>query len=208
MDFLIYALMALMGYLLGCSNMAFYLGILKGINLREVGSGNLGTSNAFIAFGKGAAVLVFLHDAGKAFLAVWLARLLFPGLPLVGAVAGVASVLGHIFTFYLKFKGGKGFASFLGMVLAMNWKLALLVLVVVGLITLITDYIVYATATVTIAAPIAVGILEQSVWVALILLIATAVILYKHRENFVKLMNGTEIGLRHANAESGKASKK
>ena len=74
--------------------------------------------------------------------AVLLAEFFCPQLEYAGAVAGVTCVLGHIFPFYLRFKGGKGFAPYLGMTLALNWKLALFVLVLVVLVTLITDYLV------------------------------------------------------------------
>ena len=63
----------------------------------------------------------------------------------IGAVAGVASVLGHIYPFWMKFKGGKGFASYLGMTIALNWKISIVVLLLVGIVTLVTDYIVAAT---------------------------------------------------------------
>lgn len=185
-------------YLIGSSNMAFYLSKLKKKNIRGAGSGNLGASNAVILLGWKAGVLVGLHDIGKGVLAVLLAKWLYPELEYAGAAAGVACVLGHIYPFYLKFKGGKGFASYLGMTIALNWKLALIVLALVVVVTLITDYIVAATATTVITVPIAMGILTGSVIVALILCVATAVIIYKHRENFVRIFQGTEIKFRSA----------
>lgn len=193
-----YAIAAVLGYLLGSSNMALYLAKLSGTDLKSGGSGNLGASNAMILMGWKAGILVALHDIGKSALAVILARLLFPELANVGAVAGVASVLGHIFPFYLKFKGGKGFASYLGMTLGLNWKLALAIMAVVVIVTLVTDYIVVGTTTTIIAVPVSLGILTQSVMLPLILLIATAVIAYKHRDNYVRIWNRTEIGLRSA----------
>jgi glycerol-3-phosphate acyltransferase PlsY len=129
-------------------------------------------------------------------LAVLLANIFYPDLPYIGAVAGVASVLGHIFPFYLKFKGGKGFAAYIGMTIALNWKLALVILALVVLITVVTDYIVLGTTTTIIAVPISLGIETHSVVLPLILLIATLVILYKHRENYPRIIKGTEIGLR------------
>ena len=125
-----------------------------------------------------------------------LAKLYFPELPLAGAVAGVASVLGHIFPFYLKFKGGKGFASYFGMTLALNWKFALVIAVLVLLVTVITDYIVAGTTLTIVTVPVYLGIAEHSVLLALTLCIATAVIVYKHRMNYVRIYKGTEIGLR------------
>lgn len=203
-----YLIVILAGYLLGCSNMAFYLAKLSNADLRAAGSGNLGASNATVLLGWRAGVLTAVHDIGKSLAAVLLARWLFPDTPLIGAVAGVASVLGHIFPFYLKFKGGKGFASYIGMTIALNWKLALVILAVVVLVTVITDYIVVGTMTTVVTVPVALGIMTRSVLLPLILLIATAVIIYKHRENFPRILNGTELGLRSAIRGDNKLKKK
>ena len=191
-----YFLTALGAYLLGCSNLAYYIAKIKRVDMRAGGSGNLGASNATALLGWRAGIAVALHDIGKSALAVFLARLLFPVLPHIGAVAGVASVLGHIFPFYLKFKGGKGFASYIGMTLALNWKLALVIAAIVLLITLITDYIVLGTTTTILTVPVYLGIAEHSLLLALILCIATCIIAYKHRMNYVRIYRGTEIGLR------------
>ena len=192
-----YVIVILAAYLLGCSNMAVYLAKLKNVDLTK-GSGNPGTSNATILMGWNAGVIVGIHDIGKAALAVILAELIFPDLKYVGAAAGVACILGHIFPFYLGFRGGKGFASYLGMTLALNWKFALIILIIVGIVTVVTDYIVVGTVTTVVLVPVVMGILTQSAILAIILCAATVVILYKHRENFARLRNGTEIGLRSA----------
>ena len=191
-----YVAVILMGYLLGSSNMAYFLSRIKKKDLTSAGTGNLGASNAVVLMGWKAGVAVAVHDAGKALLAVLLANIFYPDLPYIGAVAGVASVLGHIFPFYLKFKGGKGFAAYIGMTIALNWKLALVILALVVLITVVTDYIVLGTTTTIIAVPISLGVETHSVVLPLILLIATLVILYKHRENYPRIIKGTEIGLR------------
>ena len=196
-----------LGYLLGCSNMAYYIAKAKKADLRSAGSGNLGASNATILLGWRAGVATGVHDIGKSALAVLILRLLFPEHEYAPIAAGVASVLGHIFPFYLKFKGGKGFASYWGMTLALNWKLALVVGAAIILVTVITDYIVMGTFTTIISVPIYMGITRNWI-VALILGIATAVILYKHRENIPRLLNGTEVGLRSAIRGDNKLSKK
>ena len=192
-----YVIVIFAAYLLGCSNMAVYLAKWKKVDLKN-GSGNPGTSNATILMGWSAGVIVGIHDIGKAVLAVILAELIFPDLEFIGAAAGVACVLGHIFPFYMGFRGGKGFASYLGMTLALNWKFALIILAVVVIVTLVTDYIVVGTVTTVVTVPVVMGILPQSAVLAVILCVATAVILYKHRENFARMRNGTEIGLRSA----------
>lgn len=190
-------LLAITGaYLLGCSNMALYISRIKKVDVRAGGSGNLGASNATALMGWWAGIAVAVHDMGKSVLAVYLAKVLFPELPYIGAVAGVASVLGHIFPFYLKFRGGKGFASYIGMTLALNWKLALIIMALVLIVTLITDYIVVGTTLTVLSVPAYLGIAEHSILLPLILGIATAVIIYKHRMNYVRIYNGTEMGLR------------
>lgn len=189
-----YILVILLSYVLGCSNMALYLSKLRGVDMRKGGSGNLGASNAMILMGWKAGIIVAVHDIGKAVVAVVLAKHFCPGLPLIGAAAGVACVLGHMFPFYLRFRGGKGLASYLGMTIALNWKFALIVLAVVAIVTLITDYIVVGTVTTVILVPTYFGITAGSVLLASILCVATVAIIIKHKENYVRIFNGTEIG--------------
>ena len=187
----------LMSYLLGCSSMALYLAKLSKADLRSGGSGNLGASNAVVLLGWRAGVLTAVHDIGKAVLAVVLSKWLLPESDFAPAAAGVSCVLGHILPFYLKFKGGKGFASFWGMTLALNWKLALVIAGAVILVTVITDYIVCGTLTTIISVPVYMAFTQGWI-IALIILIATAVIAYKHKENYSRMLNGTELGLRSA----------
>ena len=203
-----YGIVILAAYLMGCSNMAYYIAKLKKADIQAAGSGNLGASNATVLLGWRAGVLTAVHDIGKALLAVLAAQWLFRDQPFVGAVAGVACVMGHIFPFWLKFKGGKGLASYIGMTIALNWKLALVVMALVLIVTVVTDYIVAGTMTTIISVPIALGFLTQSVILPLILLVATGVIIYKHRENFPRILNGTEIGLRSAIRGDNKLDKK
>ena len=194
-----YGLVLLLSYLIGCSSMALYVSKYKKVDLQKAGSGNLGASNTMILLGWKPAIIVGLHDIGKAVLAVVLAKLFCPDQLLVQAGAGVACVLGHMFPFYLHFKGGKGFASYLGMTFALNWKFALVVMVIVVIVTLISDYIVVGTVTTIVIVPAYMGYATRSLLLAAILCIATAVMLYKHRDNYSRILNGTEVGLRRAN---------
>ena len=204
---LVYLPIVLMGYLLGTSNMAVYLAALKGDDLRSHGSGNPGASNAMLLWGWKAGVIVGIHDIGKAVLAVYLAERLFPGVAFAGVAAGVACVIGHMFPFYLRFHGGKGFASYLGMTLALNWKFALGLCIAILIITLVTDYIVLGTMTTVISFP-AYCALTHNIIMALILCIASGIIIYKHRGNLVRIYRGTEIGLRSANRGDHRIQKK
>ncbi len=191
-----YLLAALMGYLLGCSNMAYWLSLIKKVDIRNNGSGNLGASNATVLLGWGAGVIVAVHDIGKAVLTVLLAKLLFPELEYVGAAAGVACVMGHIFPFYLKFKGGKGLASFLGAIAALNWKVGLAMAVLLVLVTLVTDFISLGTLSVSVTAPVGIWLATGKLMIPLILCICTVVMIFKHIENIRRILNRTEIGLR------------
>ncbi len=191
-----YLLVILAAYLIGCSNMAFYIAKVKSVDLKKHGSGNPGASNAAILMGWRAGVAVAVHDMGKAWLAVFLAGLLFPQLPAVRETAGIACVLGHIFPFYMRFKGGKGFASYLGMTLALNWKFALIMMAVVLVVTVIADYIVLGTFTTILAVPVYFGISNHSLLATLVLLMGSAAIFCRHWENILKIRAGTEIGLR------------
>lgn len=193
-----YIVTALLSYIVGSSNMAFYLSKLKKKNMRDGGSGNLGASNTVILLGWWAGVLVGIHDIGKAALCVFLAQKLLPGYAFIGAVAGVACVLGHIFPFYLGFRGGKGFASYIGMTVALNWKIGLAIAIIIVVVTLVTDYIVAGTTATIVSVPVLMGIVAKSFVLPGILLVASLVIAYVHRANYVRIFKGTEIGFRSA----------
>lgn len=193
-----YVITILLAYLIGSSNLAYFISLFLKKDIQSNGSGNLGASNATVLLGWRAGVAVGIHDIAKGFLAVFAAQLVFPELPYIGAAAGVACVLGHIFPFYLGFKGGKGFASYLGMTLALNWKLALIIMAAVVVVTVITDYIVAGTMTTIVAVPVAMGVIEHSLILALILFSATAVMIVKHKDNFIRILHHEETGLRTA----------
>lgn len=191
-----YFLVSLLGYLLGCSNLAYYISRASKRDIRKSGTGNLGASNATILFGWRAGLLVGLHDIAKAILAVILARMLFPNLEYAGAAAGVAAVLGHIFPFYLRFKGGKGTASFWGMTLALNWKLALAVGILLILATILTDYLVVGTFSTIVVVPAYMGFFLHNLVLMAIVCVASFAIFWKHRENIGRMIRKEEIGLR------------
>lgn len=191
-----YIIPVLMGYLLGSSNLAYYISRYQKKDIRAGGTGNLGASNATVLLGWKAGVSVAIHDIAKAALSVLLAKLLFPELELAGPAAGVAAVYGHIFPFYLRFRGGKGLASFWGMTMALNWKLGLAAGIVIVLATIITDYIVIGTFSTIALVPVCTGIITRNLALTAIILAASLVIFYKHWENIGRLIRKEEIGLR------------
>lgn len=191
-----YLIVAVIGYLLGCSNMARYIARYKKVDIMTQGSCNPGTANTVVLIGWRAGVLVALHDIGKSVLSVAIARMLFGDTEGVAAVAGVACVLGHIFPVFVKFAGGKGFAPYIGLALSLDWRFALVILVIVVLVTLITDYIVVGTTITVLSLPVYLWIVSAG-WISIVpVCIATAVVIFEHRKNYVRILNGTEIGLR------------
>ncbi|MBR3525417.1 MAG: glycerol-3-phosphate 1-O-acyltransferase PlsY [Lachnospiraceae bacterium] len=120
------ALCLLIGYLAGNFQTAFFVGKLNGIDIREKGSGNAGTTNTLRVLGKKAGLIVFAGDLAKSILAVVLVYFLFRGshaelIYLLKLYAGLGVILGHNFPFYMGFKGGKGIAAMSGMIIAFHW---------------------------------------------------------------------------------------
>ena len=207
MPILAYILAALAAYLLGSIPTGYLVARAKGIDIRTVGSGNIGATNAMRVLGKPAGIFVLLMDVAKGWLACRLAIWIYLAIPETinnlwtafgqiencAIIAGIFAVLGHNFTCWLKFKGGKGIATSAGVYLALApW--ALLVAVVVFIMVLLATQ--YASVS-SIAAAIA---LAAAVWILpphnLLLGIVTTVLgvmaIYKHKGNIRRLAAGTE----------------
>lgn len=198
MNFLLYPILAIGGYLMGSSNLAYFLARGRGFDIRTLGSNNAGASNAVVTMGFRTGVMVAVHDVLKSCFAALMAALIFPNLPNAGAVAGVAAVLGHIFPFYLRFRGGKGFASFMGLILALDWRFFLVIGAMAVLITVISDYIVLGTFTTILCFPLYLLLWKAALLCSAIVAVASLVIFLKHIVNIGKLRRGEEIGLRQA----------
>lgn len=118
------ALAAIAGYLLGSIPFGMVIARVMGLgNLRDIGSGNIGATNVLRTGNKGAAVLTLIFDAGKGAVAVLVARALIG--EDAAQIAGLAAFLGHLFPIWLRFRGGKGVATFLGILLALYWPVGL-----------------------------------------------------------------------------------
>lgn len=202
-----YVFVVFVGYLLGCLNLAFFIGKFKGFDIREYGSNNAGASNATITMGAKIGFLVGLHDILKSVIAIFLVSQLFPTLLGAKAIAGASAVLGHIFPFYLKFKGGKGFAPFLGMILGLDWKFFLAIVAIVFVVTLISDYIVLGTLTTIISFPFYLCFIGENILSVIPILIVSLIILSKHFVNIKRIIKGEEIGLRRAFSKKDKINK-
>lgn len=200
---------AMIGYLIGSINLSIILSkFMKKGDIREQGSGNAGTTNTLRVFGVGPAILVFLFDVFKGILAVLISRplVLLGDIPiqelelayeLATLVSAFGAILGHNFPIYYGFKGGKGVATSLGVIMFIEWKIGLVCLVF-GLVLILASRMVSLGSIFTaILYPVLVVLIQEAFpsypipyWVFAFLI--AVLIIYRHRSNIGRLMNGTE----------------
>ena len=196
---------ALLGYLLGSIPFGLILTRLFGAgDLRQIGSGNIGATNVLRTGRKGLAAATLLLDAAKGFAAVWLAQHVFSAHDAsLGVIAGAAAFLGHVYPIWLRFRGGKGVATLMGIILALHWPCALVYAVVwLGLLALLRISSVAGMAA-AVSAPVSAAFFS-AFDIVLLLLALALLVLWKHRENIDRLLSGTEprIGGKKATAPS------
>lgn len=183
----------LVGYLIGSFNLSYLLAKARGYDIREHGSGNPGASNVVITMGKKAGAMVAIVDVLKAYLTVVMSQALYPEIEYAGVVSAAAVILGHIFPFYMGFRGGKGLATLGGSVLALDYKLFLILFLFALLIAFITDYICFVPITCSVIFPVVYGYTKHNLWYMVILFIPTVFILFKHVENLKRIKAGKEL---------------
>lgn len=183
----------LLGYCVGSVNPSFIIAKLKGFDIRQSGSGNAGGSNAIITMGKRVGAFCCIFDILKAAAVVRLVIYLFPEVKIAFAVSSVSCILGHMFPWYMHFRGGKGLACLGGSILGYSPEVFAIMLLIELALALIVDYICIVPITASIAFPIVYGMLEDNIYGALILLIATVAMVYKHIENLRRINQGTEL---------------
>lgn len=187
---------ALIGYTLGNLSPAALVAKLKNVNLRAEGSQNLGGTNTMLVIGRAWGITVMLLDIFKGFLASRLARWLFPQLRCAMLIAGLATVVGHIFPITMGFRGGKGLASFGGMVLAYSpWMFLLLGVIAIALM-LLTNVSVVAPLSAAVLFPVLVGLRSHDLVAVLLCAAASGLIIVKHWSNIEKARSGKEISVR------------
>ena len=143
-----------LGYLIGCINPAAILGKHYHVNLKEEGTGNLGATNTLLVLGRKAGIFVALFDIFKSYFSARIARILFPQLLVAGMIASLGAILGHCFPFTMHFDGGRGLASFGGMILAYNISMFLFILVTGWTMMVVFDAGVAATVWGCIVFPL------------------------------------------------------
>lgn len=208
------------GYVFGLFQTAYIYGKLHGIDIRDYGSGNAGTTNTLRVLGTKAGILVLFGDIAKCILAIVVCNLIFSGshgdmIYLLKIYAAAGAILGHNFPFYLQFKGGKGIAATAGMILAFHPYFIPVAVVLFFGIFFTTHYVslgsllLYAGFFVEMVVLGQLGVfgMTQPILNELYAVTAalTAMAYYKHRENIKRLIGGTErkTYLSHKNKESG-----
>jgi glycerol-3-phosphate acyltransferase PlsY len=186
------ALALFVSYLLGAIPFGVFVGRARGIDIRAVGSGNIGTTNVWRALGPSAGSLVFALDVAKGLAAPLLARVLAGNEYSIVALCALVAVLGHTFSVFLKFKGGKGIATAFGVLLGLNWTLALGLFTLWAVVLGLSRMISVASVVACVAAPVA-FIAARQPWpyTAVIALFATVAII-KHIPNMKRIAAGTE----------------
>ena len=207
------------GYVFGLFQTAYIYGKLHGIDIRNYGSGNAGTTNTMRVLGTKAGILVLFGDIAKCILAIVIAGLIFDKthpdmIYLLKIYAAAGAILGHNFPFYLHFKGGKGIAATAGMILAFHPYFIPVAVVLFFGIFFTTHYvslgslILYAGFFIEMVVLGQTGVFGMSQPLLIELYVVTAVLTvmayYKHRENIKRLLSGTErkTYLSHKNKES------
>ena len=204
METVSFILVGICTYLLGSVPTGFLVGKARGVDIRQVGSGNIGATNTLRVLGKPAGVFVLLMDALKGFAActllVLLVTLLLGTADTMGAgsvealriLAGCCAVVGHNYTCWLGFRGGKGIATSAGVLLAWVPQAFLISLLVWSLALAITRYVSLASICVAVVLPFAVWLTQASTAMILVAVGLSVLAILRHRTNIIRLLNGTE----------------
>lgn len=191
-------------YLLGSIPTAYLFGRAKGIDIRKVGSGNIGATNAMRALGKKLGITVLLLDILKGFIVVVFLGDYFRSKPILWQehnlriIIGLCSICGHNWTIFLKFKGGKGIATSFGVLLGLALKLpGLGVVIGILIITWLVVFLIWrivslASIVAAIALPVSVVMFKQSTILAAVSLILCVFVVIRHKSNLLRIFQGKE----------------
>ncbi|MBO4401798.1 MAG: glycerol-3-phosphate 1-O-acyltransferase PlsY [Selenomonadaceae bacterium] len=186
------ALVLIVSYLLGSIPNGLIFGrLIWKKDLRRYGSGNLGATNAWRVLGKPAGLLIFALDFMKGVLSVMLAQI-FAGTPTVMVLAGLLAILGHACSIFLKFKGGRGVATGLGVIAFMMPAVTSIVFLVWLAIVLATRYVSLGSIVAAVLVPILALVFGYELAFVIFGVAAAAFITFRHKENIVRLLNGRE----------------
>lgn len=205
---IIYIIMAIIAYCIGSVNFSVIISKkVAGFDVREKGSGNAGSTNMLRSVGKGAALITLLCDVLKGIIAIVISIVIGnivkdANKELLLQIAGVAVVLGHTFPVFFQFKGGKGVATSLGILLMSNWQIGLICLVFALVLMALTRIVSLGSCAAAVLFPVLTLFINEHYTVLtegkngnvyfVYSLILAMIVLYNHRSNIKRLLNGTE----------------
>lgn len=202
-----YIIIAVIAYLIGSINFSIILSKrMAGFDIREKGSGNAGTTNMLRSVGKKAAVITLICDILKGVVSILIAVLVGKIIKnldnaLLVQLAGIFVIIGHTFPVFFKFKGGKGIATALGVLLIINWQIGLICLIFALVLMALTKMVSVGSIAAAILFPILVAFIDQnyivptsnSNWSYLVFsIIVSLLVIFNHRANVQRILNGTE----------------
>ena len=197
-------IVAIIAYLIGSINFSVIISKkIAGFDVREKGSGNAGSTNMLRSVGKGAAALTLLCDVLKGVVAILIAigignLIKEADKGLLVQIAGIAVVIGHTFPIFFGFKGGKGVATSLGILLMTNWQIGLICLVFALVLMVLTQMVSLGSCAAAVLFPVLTLFIKEHYIVAeggnyfIYSVILAVIVLYNHRSNIKRMLNGTE----------------
>ena len=194
-------IMLIVGYLCGCITTGYLVGKSQGIDIRDYGSGNAGSTNVLRVLGKSKALITFLGDALKGMIPVALVKYLIGpslGYPtsvveVLSLLVGLAVVIGHDYPFTLKFKGGKGIATTAAVMTAFDWRFGVCSLIIFVIVVSLTRYVSLGSCILSAALVVEMAIFYPGRWdLIIITALYAALAIYRHRANIGRLLAGTE----------------
>lgn len=190
----------LCGYGFGCISTGYIVGKMNHVDIRDYGSGNIGTTNTLRTLGKKAGAITYLGDVAKAMIPMLIARfVIFKGEPyaeLLGLYVGLGVAIGHNFPFWLHFKGGKGIAVTSGVMAAHDPLAIPLYLVSFVISVAVTKYVSVGSLVIVTLFPIWIAVMDHNkphfVHTLIVSIVFTALAFLRHRQNLIRLKNGNE----------------
>ncbi len=197
----------LIGYVFGICQSAYIVGKINGIDIREHGSGNAGTTNTLRVLGKKAGAIVFAGDFLKCFVTIYLVKFIFRNsaaemLPLIGLYGATGCILGHNFPIQLGFRGGKGIACTAGLLAAFDVRIGIIALLTFLAIAIATRYVSLGSMVIVVELLVFMMVfgqmglyhVEQPILCEMytLTLFLAGMAIFRHRANIVRLLNGTE----------------
>jgi glycerol-3-phosphate acyltransferase PlsY len=205
-----YVMTAVVAYLLGSIPTGYLVARARGVDIRSVGSGNIGATNVFRILGKPAGIFVLVIDGLKGYAAcAWAVDFIHHrwggeavDIEYLRLVAGLTVILGHNYTCWLKFKGGKGIATSAGALAALVPVALIIILIIFVLLFAITGYVSLGSIAASAALPVATWLTNGSVTMIAVTTLMAILAIYKHKANIQRLLRGTESRIRFRKKEA------